>query len=163
PERMAESGLDLVEDRHDVPGVTQLAKPFEEAGRRRYTAVAVHIRFGKDRGEFVALGREDAFDRTDVVPVAYRDLGQRARQQARGMRPAFVMLLAGAGADADREMIVPAVVGAVKLEDPRAAGGGPGHMGGMQGRVRARSTEGHFFGAGHQLADPLRQLDFAEL
>ena len=63
------------------------------------------------------------------------------------------------GEDADRRIVVVAVVGTLELQHLVLAGEGPGHAQGIEGRLGAGGGEGDFLGAGDGVDQDAGQLD----
>ncbi len=152
----AEPGLDLVEDQQDPVFLGQGAHRLVEARLGHDPLGVAEDRLDDDRRDLLAARLEQPAQRLDVV-VAGRDdrvghrVGDAATPGQADRRVRVAELGHVVGRDADQRVVVDAVVLALELHDPVAAGVGP--------RDAHRVHRGFGAGDGHpDLVDPAGQL-----
>ncbi len=163
--REPEAGDHLVEDEHRAVPAARGARAFEIAGRGMDRAGIAHRRFHDHAGD-VSLG-EAPLEPLEIVPAEHLDAVGRLR------------VLAGAAGDRDRaflrprrveagrrrpqDVVEPAVVMALELQDDAPARRGAGEADRRLHHLGTRGAEADALGAGHDLADEPRRLrlDFA--
>lgn len=152
-----EPGDHFVEDEDDPVFAGEFAESLEEAGSRGEAAVD---RFDDNRGEFVGVGGDDGRGGGEVVErgdeYVVFDPG-RAGAGGIGVRE----IGGAAGNHAGDADGVLSVVGALELEEARAAGGGAGDAEAEHGELGAGSHEADAFGAGADRGEAFGEFDRA--
>ena len=145
-----------------VPGRrARLAQRLEEARLGQHHAGVVEDRLEDDRGDRVALVGEDRPYPGGVVVLADEDqVADRGRHPRRRRdRGRDRAALVGREVVAPRHVVVPAVVVALELEDPFAAGEAAGEPDGVVGGLRPGAAEHDSLGGWDHPDEPLGELD----
>jgi hypothetical protein len=117
----AEAGHHLVEDEQHAVLAAEAPQAGEIAGSRQHQPHVAGDRLDEERGDLLAMSREERLHRDEVVVRRdQRVVGHRLRHAGRGRRADG----GGAGARCDQERIAVTVVAAGDLHQLVAAGGG---------------------------------------
>ena len=112
-------------------------RPLQEAGLRHAEADVHQDGLENDRGDLAGIFFEAALDRGEVVEGSDQDVGDRgfghAESAGDGRGIVDVAEIGSVGLYADQSGVVQSVVGAFKLYDLVAAGGGAGQADGVHG------------------------------
>src|SRR5580692_4221874 len=150
------AGFYFIEDEQGAIFCGDITEALQEAGLRHAQAHVHENGLENNRGDLTGTFAEAPLDAAEIVEAGYDNVGQSGFGDAAAARHGIgrvgIAVVFGLGLDADERGVMQSVVGAFKLQDFVAAGGGARD---------AASVHGHFGTAGTE-ANHLNRIALAD-